>query len=972
MGSSFPLGDGLFDASDDCVKVLGLDGSLISMNGNGQCLMEIDDFEPLRGASWPSLWPEQERDTLWAALNEALHGRVARFRADCPTAKGTPKSWHVIVAPTFDEAGKVAQVLSISRDITRERAMERQSERHLRQMESLATAALEVTRESTLDGVLAAITRAAKDIIGAHQAVVSLTNGGQWRQSINSVALSDKYSAWEQYAAETDGTGIYAVVCEENRPIRLTQEQLEYHPRWRGFGSHGRDHPPMRGWLAAPLIGREERNLGLIQLSDKADGGEFDATDEAMLVQLAQLASAAVEQTLSDIALRGSEERFRAAVEAVEGVVWTNDAEGRMTGEQPGWQRLTGQTEAEYKDYGWSTVVHPEDAQPTIDAWNDAVAEKKPFVFEHRLKTASGEWRLFAIRAIATFDERGKVRGWVGVHTDITKVRNQEMELKALNQELEQRVCEALAEQRILADIVEATDAVIQVLDKDFNFIAMNAASVRATEQSFGITPEIGDNVLELLKSFPDQQQEARDLWGRALSGEAFTVTKDFGDPALSEGHYELKFSPLRDDDGNIIAAFGFIFDVTQRVRDQKRLQTAEEQLRQAQKMEAVGQLTGGVAHDFNNMLAVVSGSLELLDRRTGEDDGRAKRLISAALEASKRAGTLTQRLLAFSRQQPLKPEVIDANKLVSGMSDLFRHSLGTHIQLETVLSGGLWRIHADQNQLENVLLNLAVNARDAMPDGGKLTIETQNAHLDQRYAAREPGILPGQYVLIAVTDTGSGMPAEVIAKAFDPFFTTKEVGKGTGLGLSQVYGFVKQSGGHIKIYSEVAQGTTIKIYLPRHAGALNETDDAEAHSSLPQAEQQELILVVDDEDLVREFSVEALKDLGYRVLEASSAQSALTMIIERPDIDLLFTDIVMPEMNGRKLADLVKDKRPDLPIIYTTGYTRNAVVHNGVLDAGVELIGKPFTMEELATRVRDVLDANFRGNRTRSLRQPD
>jgi CheY-like chemotaxis protein len=317
----------------------------------------------------------------------------------------------------------------------------------------------------------------------------------------------------------------------------------------------------------------------------------------------------------------------------------------------------------------------------------------------------------------------------------------------------------------------------------------------------------------------------------------------------------------------------------------------------------------------------------------------------------------LTQRLLAFSRQQPLKPEVLDINKLVSNMSDLFRHSLGTHIQLETVLAGGLWRVHADQNQLENVLLNLAVNARDAMPNGGRLTIDTQNAHLDQRYAVNEPGILPGQYVLIAVTDTGTGMPPEIIAKAFDPFFTTKDVGKGTGLGLSQVYGFVKQSGGHIKIYSEVGEGTTIKIYLPRHNGASASTSEGETGHDLPSAEHRELVLVVDDEDLVRQFSVEAFTDLGYRVLEASSAQAALTILIERPDVDLLFTDIVMPEMNGRQLADLVKEKRPDLPVIYTTGYTRNAVVHNGVLDAGVELIAKPFTLEELATRVREVLD---------------
>ncbi len=533
-------------------------------------------------------------------------------------------------------------------------------------------------------------------------------------------------------------------------------------------------------------------------------------------------------------------------------------------------------------------------------------------------------------------------------------------ELRQINAQLERRVAEALAEQRILADIVESTDAFVQVVDLDFNWLAINRSSAAEFERIFGVRPKAGENMLTLLQHLPTEQAAVRQVWDRALTGEAFTQVDDFGDPDLDRRYYEMKFSPLHDAAGARIGAYQFVFDVTQRLRDQARLQEAEGQLRQAQKMEAVGQLTGGVAHDFNNMLAVVSGSLQLLDRRMGADDFREKRLISSAMEASKRAGNLTQRLLAFSRQQPLQPEVIDPNKLVLGMSELFRHSLGAEIQLETVLAGGLWRINADQNQLESVLLNLAVNARDAMAGnggGGRLTIETSNAHLDQKYVSREPGIVAGQYVLIGVTDTGTGMPADVIAKAFDPFFTTKAVGKGTGLGLSQVYGFVKQSGGHVRIYSEVGEGTTVKIYLPRYTGAAAPESDVITSADLPIAERRELVLIVDDEDLVRQFSVEAFSELGYRVLEAGSAQAALAILIERPDVDLLFTDIVMPEVNGRQLADLVKEKRPNLPIIYTTGYTRNAVVHNGVLDAGVELIGKPFTIEDLAARVRDVLD---------------
>ena len=283
--------------------------------------------------------------------------------------------------------------------------------------------------------------------------------------------------------------------------------------------------------------------------------------------------------------------------------------------------------------------------------------------------------------------------------------------------------------------------------------------------------------------------------------------------------------------------------------------------------MEAVGQLTGGIAHDFNNMLAVVTTSLTLLRRRLRGDDARATRYLEMACEGASRAAVLTERLLAFARQQPLHPESVDIHRLVAGMSDLLRHSLGSDVRLETVLGVGLWLTHVDPNQLENVILNLGVNARDAMPDGGRLTIETQNSHLDDRYVGAHAGVAAGQYVLIAVTDTGTGMPPEVAAKAFDPFFTTKEIGKGTGLGLSQVYGFVKQSGGHVKIYSEVGLGTTMKIYLPRLLGTIQELKVDPKGDDFPLSEQSELVLVVEDEPVVRQLSVEILNELGYRTL---------------------------------------------------------------------------------------------------------
>lgn len=385
--------------------------------------------------------------------------------------------------------------------------------------------------------------------------------------------------------------------------------------------------------------------------------------------------------------------------------------------------------------------------------------------------------------------------------------------------------------------------------------------------------------------------------------------------------------------------------------------QIAESQVRQMQKLESLGQLTGGIAHDFNNMLAIVIGSLDLATRRLVDPTGKVLRYIDNAMDGAKRAATLTARLLAFSRQQALAPEPINPNTFVSNISELLRRTLGESVQIETVLAGGLWRTYADAGELENAIVNLAVNARDAMEGTGKLTIETANTHLDDAYAATHADVEPGQYVVICVTDTGSGMPDSVIAKAFDPFFTTKGVGKGTGLGLSQVYGFVKQTGGHVKIYSEADKGTTVKLYMPRWTGADAPDRIVITSRELPRASEGETVLVVEDEASVRLVTVDALRDLGYQVVHAGNADEALVAVATDQRIDLLFTDIVMPGRNGRELAEAAQALRPGLPVLYTTGYTRNAVVHNGMLDAQVAFLSKPFSIEALAIKVRQVLD---------------
>jgi signal transduction histidine kinase/CheY-like chemotaxis protein len=389
------------------------------------------------------------------------------------------------------------------------------------------------------------------------------------------------------------------------------------------------------------------------------------------------------------------------------------------------------------------------------------------------------------------------------------------------------------------------------------------------------------------------------------------------------------------------------------------RREQAESQLRQAQKMQALGQLTGGIAHDFNNMLGVIMGAHDLIARRIKKGDFGVDRFLDAAMNATERAAILTQRLLAFARQQPLAPQPIDANKMITSMSDLLRSTLGEHVRIETVSGAGLWTVNADAQQLESAILNIAINARDAMPDGGKLTIETANAHLDEAYCKQNPEAEPGQYAMIAVTDTGVGMTREVAARVFDPFFTTKPVGKGTGLGLSQVYGFIKQSHGHIKIYSEPGAGTTVKIYLPRLVGDGKEVLERSVTEPTRTGNRSEIILVVEDDSLMRRLTTDALHELGYTVFDSESATSALEILDRVADVKLLFTDVVMPDINGKKLADEAVRRRPGLKVLFTTGYTANAVVHGGVLDPGVHLISKPFTLDQLAAKVRTILDGS-------------
>ena len=408
----------------------------------------------------------------------------------------------------------------------------------------------------------------------------------------------------------------------------------------------------------------------------------------------------------------------------------------------------------------------------------------------------------------------------------------------------------------------------------------------------------------------------------------------------------------------------GLVYAVARDVTDEKEaaetLRHMEEALRQSQKMEAVGQLTGGIAHDFNNLLQGIVGSLDLVQKRLA--DGRmseVNRYVTGAMTSANRAAALTHRLLAFSRRQPLDPKPLKANPLIASMEDLLRRTMGEKVELELVLAGGLWTTLCDLNQLENSILNLSINARDAMPDGGTLTIETTNAQLDRAYAAANSDVDPGQYVCISVTDTGTGMTPDVAARAFDPFFTTKPIGQGTGLGLSMIYGFARQSDGHVKIDTKPGMGSTIRLYLPRFMGEGDMQAASEQGVDAHPSGGGQTVLVVEDEALVRLLIVDVLGELGYKALEAGDGPSGLRILQSPQRIDLLITDIGLPGLNGRQVADAARLQRPDLKVLFMTGYAENAAINNGILSPGMQMITKPFAMDVLTRRIRDLVQSS-------------
>ena len=738
-------------------------------------------------------------------------------------------------------------------------------------------------------------------------------------------------------------------------------------------------HPDDRGWSGETFLAANARReaFQLEYRLRRADGAYRWAIDSASPrfsahgAFLGYIGSVVdiEERRAAELALAESEERLRVAVENAEVGFWDVDPIAGTLFWPARVKAMFGiSPEVPVSMDDFYTGLHPEDRPRTSAAYAAAADPNTRALYDIEYRTIGKEdglVRWVAAKGRGVFDAQGRCLRVLGTAIDITA-----------RKAIEERLLETT--RRLDAVLDNATQAIF-MMDERQHCAYMNRAAERLTGYSLEETqgkalhdvvhhtrPDGSPYPLHdcpIDQAFPENNQE---------QGQEIFVHRD-------GSFYPVAFtaSPIRDERGTAIGTVIEARNIEAELRAKAQLEAfnasleqqvasrtaellrVEEALRQSQKMEAVGQLTGGLAHDFNNLLTGITGSLELLQTRLAQ--GRLTeidRYVNAAQGAAKRAAALTHRLLAFSRRQTLDPKPTDVNRLVTGMEELLRRTIGPSITLEVVAAGGLWSVLVDPSQLENALLNLCINARDAMPEGGRITIETANRWLDDR-TARERDLDPGQYLSLCVTDTGTGMSPDVIAKAFDPFFTTKPIGQGTGLGLSMIYGFVRQSGGQVRIYSEIDQGTTMCLYLPRHYGAAEEPDTAPDLAAAPRAEQGETVLIVDDEPTVRLLVTEVLEDLGYTAIEAADGPSGLKVLQSNARIDLLVTDVGLPGgMNGRQVADAGRALRPGLKVLFITGYAENAAVGNGHLEPGMQVITKPFVMEVLAARIKEMINS--------------
>jgi len=643
-------------------------------------------------------------------------------------------------------------------------------------------------------------------------------------------------------------------------------------------------------------------------------------------------------RVLAEHNVRESERRLSAFVAASSYALYRMNAD---------WSRmyaLEGQgfiSDTEIPSEAWlANYIHPDDQPEVRAAIERAIATKSVFELEHRVRRIDGSLGWTLSRAVPLLDAEGEITEWFGAASDVTARKDTEAALRELNETLERRVSEALAERQLLADIVERTNAAVHVLDLDYRWLAVNQAAEEEFERLFGVRPRLGACMLDLLIARSDYRSALQSLWSRALAGEEFICVQEFTDRSGDRRAYEMRFNVLLDNDARRIGAYQFVYDVTDRLRDQERLRHAEEALRHAQKMESIGQLTGGVAHDFNNLLAVFANGLQLLERKVGDE--QRQRVFDGMRRAIARGTGLTHHLLAFSRRRPVNPESIDLAAHLKNMRAMLDRSLRGDIEVDMQLGAGLWPVEVDAGELELAMLNLCLNSRDAMESGGTITITAENVQ-----AAGENGRL-GDFVRLSVTDTGCGMPPQVLARALEPFFTTKDVGKGSGLGLAQVYGFTQQSGGRLELKSELGAGAVVTLLLPRSlrvpAARLAETPGVGAVAT---GTRTGVVLLVEDDNEVSALTREMLSCLGFSVIHVTNPAAALGALAGPRAVDVVLSDIMMPGgMSGLELAREIRRRYADLPVVLTTGYADAA---SGMQAGEFKLLLKPYSTVALA-----------------------
>jgi PAS domain S-box-containing protein len=888
-------------------------------------------------------------------------------------------------------------------------------------------------------------------VVGAHMGVVRLPADARHPADVTAFSLSDKYARWWNFDIPPNGSGIYNHVCRTNRPMRLTQAQLERHPAWQGFGVARGQHPPLRGWLATPIVGSGARNLGVIHLSDRYVG-EFSEADQAILGRLAGMAAVAIEKLHVAETRQGGDALLTAAFDNTSIGMSVADATGRLLRVNPAFCRIAGYGAAELMAMTIDQITHPEDRATERSRYKALHAGRfANFVSDKRLVRRNGEIVWTRNSVSATANEHSDRYTTVCLTEDVTEQRATENALAAAREETEEilrsisdafysldrnwqftyvndaaekllrRSRSDLLGRNVWTEFPEARDMPIfehftramerkervdfetyyPPLDSWFEVRvfpherglsvyfrnishrienekivarqqAESAAALARTRRIIASSLDIIAN-LDAEGRFIEISPRCRDIWGfepEELIGRRSIelVHPDDRDRTVAEAEAIVRgqISPtfvnryVRKDGGIVHmqwasswsdedqCCFAVGRDVTERIESEQRL-------RQSQRLEAVGQLTGGVAHDFNNLLMVILGTTELLMERTGSDR-ELHSLAETIAGAVERGSELTNRLLAFARRQALMPQIVDVTDLLERMGSVLGRTLGALIEIKISPSQRPHRALVDAGQLETAILNLAVNARDAMPEGGTLTIGARNVVLNQQDCANLPDATPGRYIAVSVTDTGTGMPEKVRSMAFEPFFTTKDVGKGTGLGLSMVYGFARQSGGHATIESRPDAGSTVTVFLPvaeesgeEHEG-LRDKEDVSSDAGAR-------ILAVEDDDDVRTNVEILLTDMGYRVTAAASGREALAAFERDGPFDLLFTDVIMPGgMNGAQLAREIRRRAPDIALLFTSGYAENALADLRDVEDSARLLKKPYRRAELATAVQVAL----------------